>query len=86
MPLSEDAATAASHYETTTDTLKLISDYTRLNFTEVLNLDCCLFKLYFRDAYIYKLKQTEEGREYLENCWILQQTQPDKEKLRQKYN
>jgi hypothetical protein len=28
--------------------------------------------------------QTEEGKEYLENCWRLEQTNPDKESLREK--
>jgi len=28
--------------------------------------------------------QTEEGREYLENCWRLEQTNPDRESLRKK--
>ena len=61
MPLSENDAAAAAHYETVTDTLKLISDYTRLNFNEIMELDCCIYKLYFRDAYIYMMKQTKEG-------------------------
>lgn len=86
MPLSENDAAAAAHYETVTDTLKLISDYTRLNFNEIMELDCCIYKLYFRDAYIYMMKQTKEGREYLENCWILQQTKPDRNRLRDRYN
>ena len=35
-----------------------------------------------RDAFIYKQSQTKEGREYLEECWILEQTEPDREALR----
>jgi len=30
------------------------------------------------------LNQTEEGREYLERCWIMEQTKPDREKIRKK--
>ena len=37
MPLSENDAAAAAHYETVTDTLKLISDYTRLNLMKLWN-------------------------------------------------
>ena len=31
-----------------------------------------------RDAYIYLLSQTEEGRKKLEEAWILEQSKPDK--------
>ena len=30
-----------------------------------------------RDAICLSLKETEEGREYLDDCWRLQQTEPD---------
>jgi hypothetical protein len=42
--------------------------------------------LLFRDAYIYRLQQTEKGREYLENAWIFEQTEPDRKKLRQHFS
>lgn len=35
-----------------------------------------------KDAYIYKLNQTEQGRDYLERCWLFEQTKPDRNKLR----
>lgn len=28
--------------------------------------------------------QTKEGREYLDNCWRMEQTKPDRKKLREK--
>lgn len=65
--------------------LKLAADYSKLNFDELLNLDCISYKILVRDAFIYKLKQTEEGREYLEECWLLKQTSPDRNKLRNKF-
>ena len=36
-----------------------------------------------RDAFIDRLSQTEEGRDYLEQCWVLTQTKPDKAHLRE---
>ena len=39
-----------------------------------------------RDAYIFFLNQTEAGRKYLERCWRLSQTQPDRKRLREKFN
>lgn len=65
--------------------LKLAADYSKLNFDELLNLDCISYKILVRDAFIYKLKQSEEGREYLEECWLLKQTSPDRNKLRNKF-
>ena len=71
---------------TDTGDLKLVSDYTGLNFNEVVQLNCITFKILAKDAFVDKLGQTEEGREYLENCWILTQTKPDRKRLREKYN
>ena len=62
----------------------MVSDYTRMSFNEVIELDCVTYKLLAKDAFVDKLGQTEEGREYLENCWILTQTKPDREKLRER--
>lgn len=76
----------APYLMTETGDLKLVSDYTRLDFNQVVELDCVTFKLLAKDALIDKLGQSEEGREYLENCWVLSQTEPDREKLREKYN
>ena len=64
--------------------LKIVADYSGMSFSELLSLDCVTYKILFRDAFTYKLKQTKEGKEYLENCWILRQTAPDRKKLREK--
>ena len=66
--------------------MKLASDYSLLNFNELLDLDCVSYLTIVRDAFIYKMKQSEEGREYLENCWLLRQTAPDRKTLREKFN
>jgi len=41
--------------------------------------------LLLRDAVIYNRMQTEEGREYLDNCYRMEQTQPDRKKLREHF-
>lgn len=38
-----------------------------------------------RDGLIHMLNQTQAGREYLDKCWILEQTEPDRKALREKY-
>ncbi|MCI1958971.1 MAG: hypothetical protein LKJ25_05020 [Clostridia bacterium] len=70
---------------TDTEDLKMVADYSRLNFNECLELDCYTYKAILKDAFIYKMRKTKEGAEYLEDCWLLQQTQPDRKKLREKF-
>lgn len=62
-----------------------VYEYTGISFAEQMGLDCLTFKMLLRDAYISRLNRTEEGREYLENCWLMKQTEPDRKKLRSKY-
>jgi hypothetical protein len=48
-------------------------------------LDAFEYWSFLRDAVIYKYMQTEEGQKYLEKCWTLEQTKPDRAKLREKF-
>lgn len=43
------------------------------------------FLTYLRDAVIWNHMQTEEGRKYLEDCYRMTQTKPDRERLREKF-
>ena len=67
---------------TSTGDLKLVSDYTGLNFNEVIELDCITYKMLVRDAFVDMMSRSEEGRDYLEQCWVLKQTKPDTVGLR----
>jgi hypothetical protein len=64
---------------------KIISEYTGINILAVENLDLFEYCLYLRDGYIYKLNQTEKGREYLDKCYSIEQTAPDRNALRNKF-
>jgi hypothetical protein len=48
-------------------------------------LDYIDYLIYRRDAFIYRMSQTEKGEEYLNNAWRLEQTKPDRESLRKKF-
>jgi hypothetical protein len=61
----------------------LVASYTGLNFHEVSALEYVRYLTYRRDAYIYFLEQTEDGREYLENAWRMEQVKPDRKALRE---
>lgn len=70
---------------TATDDLHLTAEYTGMSFSELMRLDCFTFKMLLRDAFINRMRQTEEGREYLENCWLIKQTEPDRTALRKQF-
>ena len=61
-----------------------MSDYTGLTFLEIAELDYLQYLVWRRDAFIYRLNQTEEGQEYLKNAYRMEQTTPDRKRLREK--
>lgn len=63
----------------------MVADYCNMSFSDVLKFDCITFKILLRDAFIDHMSQSEEGREWLEQSWMLKQTKPDKQKLREKF-
>lgn len=63
---------------------KLVADYARMSLPDVGRLDYIQYLILRRDAYIYRLEQTEAGREYLANAWRMEQTEPDRAALRRK--
>lgn len=81
--MSEDSA-GHHNYITTTWGRRLVTEYTGLNFHQVGRLDYGTYLLYLRDAYISLMDRTEEGRQYLDDCWRMEQTKPDRAKLHQK--
>lgn len=50
-----------------------------------MELDCYTYKVLLKDAFIYKMSKSKEGQEYLETAWILQQSAPDREALRETF-
>jgi hypothetical protein len=64
----------------------IIYEYTGISFSQQSELLYDEWLLYRRDAYIARFNRTEEGREYLEKCWISEQTEPDRTSLRRDFN
>lgn len=56
-------------------------EYTGLNVHAALDLPCDLYLLFYKNWYIDRLSQTEEGRQYLDDCKRLKQTRLDKKAL-----
>lgn len=59
-------------------------DYLNISIFEVQEMPLDIYLYFVREAYIYKLEQTKEGREYLDNCWRMEQTKPDRAKIRER--
>jgi hypothetical protein len=59
--------------------------YTGLNFRQIGQLNYLEYLQYRRDAFINWLSQSERGQEYLDNAWRMEQTKPERAKLRAKY-
>ncbi len=60
-------------------------DYTGLNYFEIDDLPIDTYLGLCRDSFIYSLNKTEKGRKYLEDAWILEQTEPDRKALRENF-
>lgn len=69
-------------YICTTWGKRLVAEYTGLDFHQIGQLDYGSYLLYLRDAYITRLNSTEEGRQFLDDCWRMRQEKPDRGKLR----
>ena len=56
-------------------------EYTGLDVHAALDLPCDQYLLFYKNWYIDRLSQTEEGRQYLDDCKRLKQTRLDKKAL-----
>lgn len=72
------------HYRLNTKGEKLVIDYLNITIFDVQEMPIDLYLYFMREANIHKLMQTKDGREYLDNCWRMEQTKPDRKKLREK--
>jgi hypothetical protein len=72
-------------YTTASWERRLVSRYTGLSFLEVADLNYLQYLIWRRDAFIDWLNQSESGREYLDNAYRMEQTQPDRKRLRETF-
>lgn len=64
---------------------RTVAQYLKISMLEVEELDLIEYLFFLREAFIYNCSQTDEGREYLRNANRLEQTSPDRKKLREKF-
>lgn len=75
---------SGAHYKTQTRAEKFVIDYLNISIFDIQEMPIDLYMYFMREAYIHELSQTKEGKEYLENCWRMEQTEPDRKKIREK--
>ena len=63
----------------------MVAEYTGLDFLQVGKLNYIQFLLWRRDAFIQRMEQSEEGREYLRNAWRMTQTKANRRALREQF-
>ena len=63
----------------------MVSQYTGLTIIEVEDLDYIDYLQYRRDAFISRLSQSEKGLKYLDNAYRIEQTEPDRKSLRDRF-
>lgn len=62
-----------------------MAQYAGVSMLEVRELNYLQYLVWRRDAFIYWMSRSEAGQEYLDEAWRLEQTKPDRPKLRAKY-
>lgn len=72
-------------YTITTMNEKVVAEYAGVPLLQVQEMDIFTYWVLLRDGIIYNNAQTKKGREWLKNAWRLTQTEPDTEKLHQKF-
>lgn len=64
----------------------MVQEYTGLSMCDVEELNIIDYRVFLRDAVIYNCMKSDAGREFLERCWLLEQREPDREALRNKFS
>lgn len=83
MPYYPEKNGSKAYYVNPTSDKKIVSDYARLSFFEIENIDVIEYWGLLHDAVIWNCNKTDEGKKYLENAWYYSQTKPDKSRLRE---
>ena len=76
VPAGEDDG--GNHYEMVTLAESVVAKWANMPITEVDDLEYTAYLTMLKDAFIYTLSQTEEGKARLDRAWELSQEKPDR--------
>ena len=82
LPYYPESGENKAFFTNSSGDIKIVSDYKRLSFQAVEDMDIFDYYGYLHDAVVWNCSKTKPGREYLENAYYYQQTEPDREALR----
>lgn len=82
----EDDGKVRHKYTVDTIYTHLVADYARLSLPEVQQMDILDYLYLRREAVLDLLSRTEHGVEYLNDAWMREQTEPDREMLRRDFS
>ena len=82
MPYYPQSSGNKAYYTNNSSDIKLVIDYAKLAYIEAAELDILTYWGLLHDAVVYGCSRTPEGREYLENAYFYEQTEPDRAALR----
>ena len=71
-----------NRYEMATLAESVVAKWANMPITEVDELEYTAYLTMLRDAFIYTMSQTEEGRNRLDRAWALSQEKPDRDAAR----
>lgn len=85
MPYYPENGGSKAFFKNSSSDVKIVSDYTGYNFEEVYDLGIFDYWGYLHDAVVWNCGRSDAGKEYLENAYYYQQTEPDRKALRAKF-
>ena len=84
IPYSPKKTEDKVNYKCVSSDIKIVSNYTSLNFFQIGDLEVFDYYGYLHDAIVWNCSRTKEGRDYLEDAYMHSQTEPDRAELRNK--
>lgn len=64
----------------------MVSEYANISIFDVGKINVIDYWQLRFDAFVYQCNKTAKGQEYLDNAYRITQTEPEREKLREKAN
>ena len=85
VPYYPENGGSKAFFKNSSSDVKIVSDYTGYNFKEVYDLGIFDYWGYLHDAVVWNCGRSDAGKEYLENAYYYQQTEPDRKALKDKF-
>ncbi|MBQ6250165.1 hypothetical protein [Ruminococcus sp.] len=82
VPYSPRKSEDKVYYKCVSSDMKVVSDYTLLDFSQIDGLEVFDYYGYLHDAVVWNCSRSEAGRDYLEDAYMHSRTEPDRAALK----